>query len=229
MDAFPQEQLHAVSEGGFASTRISESTSGPATARDRTGGMRRCSTGSSIVGRDEFAKIDVWDEDWGAVAASLGKPVPPDRVADPRRAIRALHPRVAKTDSAQRRRFEHSLVSTGADSVRLVSSHARWRSTDALEPLRRATSSASDERTVASRRRHRRAARLSVTVRFLTTMICANLVGSCTKPSVTIALLHDLPVVARLCAEWPTGQVDGHFPSWGTHTGKQHSSLSYRT
>jgi glycosyltransferase involved in cell wall biosynthesis len=98
MDSFPREELHAVARewlGEYANLGIDlrpRDSAGPywwdeevlAWLVDR--------------GPEEFAKLDVWDADWGAVAASLGRQVAPERVADPRRRFeRSVHAWLRRT------------------------------------------------------------------------------------------------------------------------------------
>ena len=101
MDAFPPDQLHPVPPDWlhhYAELGIDlrpRSSAGPFWWDEQVLEW--------LVDRGPrpFAKIaDVWDEDWGQIAARLGRTVPPERVSDPRgRLDRLIHQWLSRTQS----------------------------------------------------------------------------------------------------------------------------------
>jgi glycosyltransferase involved in cell wall biosynthesis len=118
MDAFPQDQLQIVPDDWirkYADLGIDirpRNSSGPYWWDEEVLDwlLNR--------GAQEFAKIDVWDEDWGAVAAALGKKVSPSSVADPRRPFeRFIHGWLRRTQpragASSTRWFQRALIPFG--------------------------------------------------------------------------------------------------------------------
>jgi hypothetical protein len=118
MDAFPQDQLHTLPEGW---TRRYEDLGIDLRPHNSVGPYWWDEEVLDWIvdrGPDEFAKLDVWEEDWSAVAASLGKPVTPDRVADPRRGFeRFIHGWLRRTQhnagASSTRWFQRVLIPFG--------------------------------------------------------------------------------------------------------------------
>jgi glycosyltransferase involved in cell wall biosynthesis len=118
MDAFPPDELHAVPDDWIRQYAKLGIDLRPHNSEGPYWWDEEVLDWLVDRGPDEFAKLDVWDEDWNAVAASLGRQVAPNKVADPRRTFeRSIHAWLRRTQpragAASTRWFQRVLIPFG--------------------------------------------------------------------------------------------------------------------